>query len=143
MIKKIAIWVLCLSVLFIQFSIAKEKSINVNISMLDSLRATNLSSRFISILTSAGQMPFLMGKTVCGFALKEMRNSVKGFGIDPYPYKAIGVEDFTTETELESWLIKDETNTTQATNEFKLVKEIILENKDALLKEFKQDKEDD
>lgn len=91
-------------------SIAKEKSINVDISMIDSLRATNLSSRFISILTSAGQMPFLMGKTVCGFALKEMRNSVKDFGIDPYPYNAIGVEDFTTETELESWLVKDETN---------------------------------
>jgi len=91
-------------------SIAKEKSINISISTSDSLRATHLSSRFISVLTSAGQIPFLMGKSVCGFALKEMRNSVKDFGIDPYPYNAIGVEDFTTESELQSWLNQDETS---------------------------------
>ena len=63
--------------------------------------------------------------------------------MDAMNYNAPAPRVYNATLQILNNLIKDETNTTQATNEFKLVKEIILENKDALLKEFKQDKEDD
>ena len=63
--------------------------------------------------------------------------------MDAMNYNAPAPRVYNATLQILNNLIKDETNTTQATNEFKLVKEIILENKEALLKEFKQDKEDD
>lgn len=63
--------------------------------------------------------------------------------MDAMNYNAPAPRVYNATLQILNNLIKDETNTTQATNEFKLVKEIILENKDALLKEFKKDKEDD
>ena len=91
-------------------SLANKFLINVTIFNCGSLKASNLSKLYISILTSAAQVPWLMGKNVCGFALPEMRQSVKNFGNDPYPYKAIEVLDFSNKIDLENWINNSKSN---------------------------------
>ena len=56
------------------------------------------------MLTSAGQHAKSVGKPVCCFASVSMREEVKDFGNDPYPFKDLGVTELVSQKELVQWL---------------------------------------
>ncbi len=58
---------------------------------------------FISIMTSAAHHAINKEKVVANFGLPALRESVRNFGNDPYPYKLFNIPELTTSEGLQAW----------------------------------------
>ena len=102
---------------------AKKLSVNV---VLVSTNPSIVAARFdifITVLTSAGQHAKAVGKPVCCYASPEMREEVRKFGNDPYPYSKLDVPEIVSRKELAQWLKNSEKlgDTVESFNEIRLL----------------------
>ena len=68
------------------------------------LKAATKFNYFITILTSAAQHASILNKEVCCYASKSMRDQVKQFGNDPYPYSSFKAYEISSKSDLMKWL---------------------------------------
>ncbi|MDC3247582.1 hypothetical protein OAU65_00980 [Gammaproteobacteria bacterium] len=86
------------------FIFADKLSIKILLVSGNPIIAASRFDIFITVLTSAGQHAKSVGKPVCCFASFSMREEVKDFGNDPYPFKDLGVIELVSQKELVQWL---------------------------------------
>ena len=99
------------------YKISRRFSVKLIPIYKNALLSFNKNTKYINILTSAGQISYILGAQTCNFLLKSMRKSVKKFGNDPYPYKKIGVLEIDNLIDLTSWL---RNNKIKSKKDFKL-----------------------
>ena len=78
--------------------------IDINFVKGNPIKACHSHSIFINILTSAGHHALKLGKPVCNYAPIKMRDQVKEFGNDPYPYSFTTASEITNKLDLKAWL---------------------------------------
>tara|TARA_Y100000768_G_scaffold223840_1_gene168951 strand:+ start:22537 stop:23667 length:1131 start_codon:yes stop_codon:yes gene_type:complete len=88
------------------FELIDKNNLNININFLEGnpILAAYSFERFIAVLTSAGHHAIDLNKPVCCYASSKMRDEVRAFGNDPYPYSQFNAEEISSQKKLEDWL---------------------------------------
>tara|TARA_B100000963_G_C22639977_1_gene679876 strand:+ start:2302 stop:3393 length:1092 start_codon:yes stop_codon:yes gene_type:complete len=89
---------------FEELIIRYEGKIDINFVYGNPIKACNSHRVFINVLTSAGHHALQLGKQVCNYAPIELRDQVKEFGNDPYPYSFTSASEITNKSDLKAWL---------------------------------------